>query len=1163
MPQRLRIFISSPGDVTEEREKAKKVIAALEQHYGGQVQMVPVLWEDLPIAATTSFQEGIDLVLSDHHRIDIAVFILWSRFGSALGDAIKKRDGSPYQSGTEREFDLLLTAYEQSGRKFPLILAYTRDDEKGFRDKLYTRTEKESGLDELLRQRKLVDQFIREQFQDAQGRNLRAYHTYREPLSFAQRLHVHLSHVVSERLGHDQPGAVWSGTPYRSLAAFDIEHARIFCGRDEETCDLLDRLHDQALGGCAFVCIVGASGSGKSSLARAGVAATLMHRSFDDRVKAWRAATFIPGHARGNLLGALARCLAEPPPLSDDLHAKLEAPLPTLRDATGGLESLTKAFESQDFGTALRLLDAAFRAEAGKLGGTLRVVLVLDQMEELWTDRDHITPDQRTAFLNVIEALARGGQISVLATLRSDFYSQAQGAEAFLRMKGARGHFDLTPPGTSALRELIVQPALSAGLAFESDKRTGRILDARILEDASGHGAALPLLQYALGELYENRDQAQNLLTFAAYEAMGGVEGALGKRAEETFANLPEEARKVLPELLKLLVTVDLAADTDAARRRAPMSGLTATPQRELLTKALVAARFLTTDKRDEDGVAVASFTHEALLRRWSRLAEWVTENKASLRACSGINTSARLWREHASDKSYSLLTGVQLADAKRLLAEDFIQAQDRDFVEASIAAAAEEEFRWCIATGGDMLEQSHRLETEHPEMRLRVISELLKTGTLEERRNSALLLGQLGPMELSRELVPVVVGDREAAVRRAAAWSLMRLDDTKYCDQVAALHDERDEVKASTLGLAHLLVAADMQTEAPKFDKWYQRLPSELRVRVRLMSWLQRWKMAVPVFFAVVIPAIIFSMGISMVMKLVPGWFNFAYGQARANTIASAFHGGVAAMVIGGVSAFGLTFYRMVLGREHGRFHYLRPFGAVIAGAIGGFVGGLLTDVAIAGVFDPTALQLMGWLDDGMDKPDGAAFISLLFRENMCGWVFALNGMGTGIGMALLTNRLRGAPEWDQFLSERSSQSVGAGTQIGSIVKGLIGLARRYSWPLPLCLFVTSVLGLLILPHDEIRMPKYPGDSVEILRGGLKQLDVAQNSSPAERRELELAEHKRLRNWKTSLPGRVIGITCDSACKVVGGFFAVVGMGIGIVILRGGISVEPRRRLG
>ena len=104
----IRIFISSPGDVSEERDRARQVVEQFQRRYAGQLKLVPVLWEDLPLQADMSFQQGIDLVLSEEQGIDIAVFILWSRLGSPLGALTRKPDGSAYRSGTEREFDLML-----------------------------------------------------------------------------------------------------------------------------------------------------------------------------------------------------------------------------------------------------------------------------------------------------------------------------------------------------------------------------------------------------------------------------------------------------------------------------------------------------------------------------------------------------------------------------------------------------------------------------------------------------------------------------------------------------------------------------------------------------------------------------------------------------------------------------------------------------------------------------------------------------------------------------------------------------------------------------------------------------------------------------------------------------------------------------------------------
>jgi len=199
--QTVRIFISSPGDVVEERDQARRVIEGLERQYPG-VTLQPVLWEELALPATASFQETIDILLG-RQPIDIAVFVVWSRLGTPLGPAVTRPDGTRYRSGTEREFDLMLAAFELSGRKRPVILAYTRDDDAGFNQKL---TESpRSELEELIAQRKLAEQFIREQFFDAEGRNLRAVQSYREPIGLAQRLRVHLRQVLDDLLGRPAP----------------------------------------------------------------------------------------------------------------------------------------------------------------------------------------------------------------------------------------------------------------------------------------------------------------------------------------------------------------------------------------------------------------------------------------------------------------------------------------------------------------------------------------------------------------------------------------------------------------------------------------------------------------------------------------------------------------------------------------------------------------------------------------------------------------------------------------------------------------------------------------------------------------------------------------------------------------------------------------------
>ena len=236
----------------------------------------------------------------------------------------------------------------------------------------------------------------------------------------------------------------WHQAPYRGLEVFDVQHAPIFCGREKEIYDVHQRVRARSAEGCAFVCIVGASGSGKSSLARAGLAAKLMYRSFDETVKEWRFALFYPG-GKKNLFASLIDCLVAAPETEDEI-SRLPNPMPGLEV---GLRHhrLQQYLEEGNAAAAHELLEHVFEAEEEKVNGKISVLLVLDQLEELWSDKK-LSPE---SFLQAVEILARFPGFAVLATLRSDFYSRAQESLTFLRLKGDQGHFDLTRPGDTAL----------------------------------------------------------------------------------------------------------------------------------------------------------------------------------------------------------------------------------------------------------------------------------------------------------------------------------------------------------------------------------------------------------------------------------------------------------------------------------------------------------------------------------------------------------------------------------------------------------------------------------------------------------------------------------------------------------------------------------------
>ena len=662
----LRIFISSPGDVAEERDKARLVIDQLQRLYGSRVKLRPVLWEELPLQPDASFQDGIDLVLSAEHSIDIAVFVLWSRLGSPLGGANRKPDGSPFLSGTERELFMMLEARKRGGGARPQMLVYTRKDDAGFQNRLQSGNSGE--LLKVVEQRLLLENFIREHFHDDQGHNVRAHHTYDKPLTFAGRLKVHLRAILDEILGDAAiEGAHWEHDPYRGLQVFDLEHAPIFFGREREICELQELLLHRAAGeggaaggagaeaGCAFAVIVGASGSGKSSLARAGVAAALVRDNLDSAVKQWRLAVMQPSAVLGGPFAALVNALTD----------KTEA-LPELLDGGAEKAAIISGLERDaKLTTQLVLLPAVTRA-ASHAGGPVRLLLVLDQLEELWTDRS-ITPEMRECFLAAIEALAQSGAVWVLATLRTDFYPLAQLSEPFLRLKGNDGGYDLVAPGPDALHRIIAEPARLAGVQFERNESAGQSLDQLILRDAIGQPDALPLLEYALDQLFTETN-ARRQLTFAAYQKMGGVEGALGQKAEAEFIKLPPGVQAVFGEVMNALVTVDADAEAQALRRTTPLASVTNTESRKALVDALVHQRLLTADK--EGGAPVVRVAHEALLRRWQRLVDWIAANREYLRLRARVEQSQARWQQAGRDKSLLLPLGMPIEEGNKLLRE-------------------------------------------------------------------------------------------------------------------------------------------------------------------------------------------------------------------------------------------------------------------------------------------------------------------------------------------------------------------------------------------------------------------------------------------------------------------------------------------------------------
>ncbi len=267
----------------------------------------------------------------------------------------------------------------------------------------------------------------------------------------------------------------------------------------------------------------------------------------------------------------------------------------------------------------------------------------------------------------------------------------------------AGGQCPLQPPGATEIGQLIRRPAAAAGLHFEEDAQHGARLD-DLLRDAAIKGRdSLPLLEFTLEELFHQR--RGSLLTLTAYRQLGGVEGAIGRRADEVFSKLPPDAQASLPHVFRQLVAIGGDDGETVMRRPAPIeqfdrigpnnasaSGtvppavLPPMPARTFVD-AFIAARLFTA--KEQAGVPVVEVSHEALLSRWKQVVDWLETDKKLLRHRASVERAAAKWLASGRKSDLLLPPGTPLDEGQELLRVEFpITGVERNLVNASTAEA-------------------------------------------------------------------------------------------------------------------------------------------------------------------------------------------------------------------------------------------------------------------------------------------------------------------------------------------------------------------------------------------------------------------------------------------------------------------------------------------
>ena len=416
------------------------------------------------------------------------------------------------------------------------------------------------------------------------------------------------------------------------------------------------------------------SGSGKSSLLRAGLLPSITRPGEVAGIDFWR------------------RCLVRPSDAPDpvaSLAAGLvrEGALPELDCEPKGLAELCRSFPDRGL-ALLRQAHAKAAAESGSAPSRVRLVVAIDQMEELFTTEKE--PAAREVLVRLLAALAGSGLVWVIAAIRSDFFHRCGEISGFSALKDGLGSYELLPPTSPEIAQIIREPARTAELRYEETANWGR-LDDVLQEAAAADPRSLPLLEFVLDSLYE-AGRERRVLTFAAYRALGGLEGAIARRADEVVDGLPLDVQAALPAALRALTTVRLG-DEVATARPALLTEVASTPARLALVNALVGTRLLVTDE-DVMGQVFVRVAHEALLSVWPRASQIINANRSFLETRARVAADAHRWHTENRNRELLLPFGKRLAESEELLLSQREEVDDPivEYIEASLRAQAERE---------------------------------------------------------------------------------------------------------------------------------------------------------------------------------------------------------------------------------------------------------------------------------------------------------------------------------------------------------------------------------------------------------------------------------------------------------------------------------------
>ncbi|MFY7802994.1 MAG: WD40 repeat domain-containing protein [Limnoraphis robusta] len=438
--------------------------------------------------------------------------------------------------------------------------------------------------------------------------------------------------------------------PYQGLYHFSYENSEYFFGREVFVKELFEYTETRN-----FIPVLGASGSGKSSVILAGLVPKLVEAG------RWKFTHFRPGN--------------------DPFNALAQALVPLYEPNLNKTELIAQARQLAGYFKNNTVLLSDVLATIQRNHPNNRILLIADQFEELYT----LCPDEKIrrqfldTLLNTFKTFAEQSSLStvLVATMRADFLGNALSYRPLADVL-QKGNIMLGPMNENELRDVIEKPAQKLGVSFEEG------LVERILDDVDKQPGNLPLLEFALTELWKKRQGKQ--LTHKAYEDIGEVSGALTGYADDKFSKLkPEEKERVRRIFLQL---VQPGAGTEDTRRVATKADLNESNWD--LVKQLADARLVVTSRTENNSEQeTVEVVHEALIRNWGQLRKWMEVDREFRTWQEQLRSAKKQWEENHRDQG-SLLRGAALLKAEEKLQERpedleaeklFIQEsiQDRD----------------------------------------------------------------------------------------------------------------------------------------------------------------------------------------------------------------------------------------------------------------------------------------------------------------------------------------------------------------------------------------------------------------------------------------------------------------------------------------------------